>query len=153
MPQQRCRSLLTRLKTFKLHAARSAAQRLYIRRLSEVHRATASAASMSPDCGRNLDALHAPRAVPAAISRAIAIPSPPPPPAVGPPHPVEQRLGHADAGHFVGHELGVSRALEREHAGDDRQPRVLDPLQERARTPATSNTGRVTTNSAPASTL
>ena len=37
--------------------------------------------------------------------------------------------------------------------GDDRQPGGLDALQERARTRATSKIGRVTTNSAPASTL
>ena len=72
--------------------------------------------------------------------------------AVGAPHPVQQRVGHADARHFVGHELGVPRAFEREDAGNDRQPRVLDALQEPLEA-ATSKTGRVTTNSAPASTL
>src|SRR5207253_8904286 len=49
---------------------------------------------------------------------------------IGPAHAVEQRLRHAHAGHFVRHELSVSRALEREHAGDDRQAGVFDAFRE-----------------------
>ena len=63
----------------------------------------------------------------AAISRAIAMPSaaarvrP-----VGPPHPLDERLGHPHAGHFVGHELGVPRALERK---DRRRRRAAAPTR------------------------
>ena len=77
---------------------------------------TASAASMSPDCvdtwmpctdaaqfrARSRGQSRCPR------RRGLR--------AVGPPHPLEQRIRHADAGHLVGHELGVPRALEREDA-------------------------------------
>ena len=121
--------------------------------LSEVHRALPAPrrcrrTGSRPGCpGRS------PRS-PRAISRAIAMPfgrrrlRP-----VGPPHPVEQRVRHPHAGHLVGHELGVARALERKHAGDDRQPRATRSASGSARTPARSKIGRVTTNSAPASTL
>src|SRR5258706_5330260 len=55
--------------------------------------------------------------------------------AVRAPHALEQRIRNADAWHFVGHELGVSRALERKNAGDDREPRTFDPLHERFEAP------------------
>src|SRR5207247_7701174 len=44
-------------------------------------------------------------------------------------HPVEQGFRYPHAGHFVGHELGVSRALERKQAGNDRQFRRLETLE------------------------
>ena len=104
--------------------------------------------------GRDLNPLHHARAGRSAISRAMAMPS-----AAAASGPSARRIrsisasGTRTPGHFVRHELGVARALERENAGDDRQPRRLDALQEplearRRRRPAAS-----ATNSAPASTL
>src|SRR5262249_48174086 len=49
--------------------------------------------------------------------------------AVGAAHPIEHGIRHADARHFVRHELRVACALERKHAGDDREPRMLDALE------------------------
>ena len=128
-----CAEPANQLRTFKLRARRASRATIHLVRQRSPSR-TASAASMSPDWRRDLHALHAPVATrrrsraqsrcPSAAAAACA---------VGAPHPLEQRVGHAHARHFVGHELGVARAFERKHAGDDRQPRVLDALQERAR--------------------
>ena len=50
-------------------------------------------------------------------------------------HPLQRALRHRDAGHFVGHELGVQRALERPQPGDDRNAEAARCGRGIARTP------------------
>ena len=49
---------------------------------------------------------------------------------IGSPHAVHQRIRYVNAGDFVGHEFRVTCAFERENAGNHRNMRMLDALQE-----------------------
>ena len=131
------------------------AERLYIRQLQ---RSPSMTAKRGIDVARSASkpGYPAPASLnAAAISRAIATPSAWQPPPDRPP--CRMRSSSASGTRMPGTSFAMNSAFR--SASNGKTPamigsrRRLDPLQERARTPATSKTGRVNTNSAPASTL
>ena len=132
--------------------ALSRTDRLYIRASSKSIDDSESRVDIS-GCSRHLDALHSsaqalgdlPRDDDSLGRRGVL--------SVGAAQTIHHRVGHAHPGHLVGHELGVSHAVEREDPGDDRQPRGLDTLQDALEVRARRRSAASATNSAPASTL